>query len=181
MRLILITIATWAALSAPAALGNCPALLDHEIRKLRSDQSLNLCEAYRGKPLLIVNTASHCGYTSQFRGLESLYQQFKQDGLAVAGFPSDSFRQEAGDEEKIATICYVNYGVTFDMFTEVEVKGDRAHPLFVQLGAAAGAPRWNFNKYLIGRDGQVVKRWDSSTKPDDPELLRAIEQALATQ
>lgn len=169
----------WLATTPIAAQAKCAAaLLDHDIRKLRSTESVNLCEAYSNRPLLVINTASRCGYTPQFKGLEALHQRYKDRGLAIAGFPSNSFRQEESNEVDIARVCYVNYGVTFTMFEDVAVKGNDAHPLFKQLAAAAGAPRWNFNKYLIGADGKVIKRWDSSTRPDDPALIDAIEAAL---
>lgn len=163
------------------AWASCPEILDHEMRKLRSKETVNLCKAYAGKPVLVINTASHCGFTPQFKGLEALYQEYRDDGLIVAGFPSDSFRQEADSEEKTAEICYINYGVTFDMYAEIPVKGSNAHPLFVELAKSQGAPRWNFTKYLVDRQGNVVASWGSSTRPDDPELRAAITSALANQ
>jgi glutathione peroxidase len=165
--------------AAPATLAACPEVLDFEMRKLRSKETVQLCEAYAGQPLLVINTASHCGFTPQFKGLEALYQDYKDQGLHVAGFPSNSFRQEAKTEEETATMCFVNYGVTFDMYSEIPVKGDDAHPMFVELAEAQGAPRWNFTKYLIDSDGKVVARWGSRTTPEDPELRAAIETALA--
>ena len=168
-----------AASAEPAA--GCPDVLNHDMRKLRSKDTVNLCEAYSGHPLLVINTASHCGFTPQFKGLEALYQDYKDKGLVVAGFPSDSFNQEADDAEETAEICYINYGVTFDMYSEISVKGSDAHPLFVQLGEAKGAPRWNFTKYLIDSDGNIVAKWDSRTTPEDPELRKAIEAALAAR
>jgi glutathione peroxidase len=161
------------------AAANCPQVLDHEMQKLRSTETVKLCEVYAGKPVLVVNTASHCGFTPQFKGLEALYQEYKDQGLVVAGFPSDSFNQEADSAEKTAEVCYVNYGVTFDMYAEIPVKGREAHPLFVQLADVQGAPRWNFTKYLISRDGDVVASWGSYTTPEDAELREAIENALA--
>jgi glutathione peroxidase len=160
-------------------LANCPDILNHDMKKLRSRDTVNLCQAYQGKPVLVINTASHCGFTPQFKGLEALYQEYKSQGLAVAGFPSDSFNQEADSAEQTAEICYINYGVSFDMYSEIPVKGDGAHPLFAQLADAQGAPRWNFTKYLIDRDGNIVARWGSSTTPEDPKLREAIESALA--
>jgi glutathione peroxidase len=165
--------------SASSAMATCPDVLNHDMQKLRSTETVNLCEAYAGKPVLVINTASHCGFTPQFKGLETLYQEYKDSGLAVAGFPSDSFNQEADSAEETATVCYVNYGVTFDMYSEIPVKGSDAHPLFAELANAQGAPRWNFTKYLIDRDGNVVARWGSRTTPEDPELRAAIESALA--
>jgi glutathione peroxidase len=151
------------------------------MRKLRSKDTVKLCDIYAGRPVLMINTASHCGFTPQFKGLEALYQEYKGRGLAVAGFPSDSFRQEADSEEKTAEICYINYGVTFDMYAEIPVKGSEAHPLFADLASAQGAPRWNFTKYLVNGNGEVVAKWGSSTKPEDPELRKAIETALAAE
>jgi glutathione peroxidase len=165
--------------SASSAMAACPEVLDHEMQKLRSTETVNMCEVYAGKPLLVINTASHCGFTPQFKGLEALYQEYKDRGLAVAGFPSDSFNQEADNAEETATVCYVNYGVTFDMYSEIPVKGGDAHPLFAELAEAKGAPRWNFNKYLIDSEGNVVAKWGSRTTPEDPELRAAIEKALA--
>lgn len=162
----------------PATAADCPALLDHEMRKLRSQETANLCERYAGKPLLVINTASYCGYTKQFKGLEALYQQYKGQGLAVAGFPSDDFNQEAGSEEKTASVCYVNYGVTFDMYAPIHVRGDNAHPLFRAIASQTEAPGWNFYKYVISRDGRVVAAFSSGTKPEDEALRAAIESVL---
>ncbi len=173
-------LAACALLALPGqAAANCPEVLDHTMQKLRSKDSVKLCDAYAGKPVLVINTASHCGFTPQFKGLEALYQDYKDQGLAVAGFPSDSFNQEADSAEKTAEVCYVNYGVTFDMYEEIAVKGSEAHPLFAQLAAKQGAPRWNFNKYLIDSKGNVVAKWGSSTAPESAELRSAIESALA--
>ena len=167
-------------LSSSVALANCPQVLDHEMRKLRSKETVNLCEAYAGKPLLVINTASHCGFTPQFKGLEALYKEYHEQGLNVAGFPSNSFRQEAKTEEETAEICYINYGVTFDMYSEIDVTGDDAHPLFAELAAAEGAPRWNFTKYLIDSDGQVVAKFGSREDPQGADIRKAVEAALAT-
>lgn len=174
-------IATLALSLSIDSLASCPDVLNHDMQKLRSKDSVNLCQAYEGKPVLVINTASHCGFTPQFKGLEALHQQYKDQGLVVAGFPSDSFNQEADNAEKTAEICYINYGVTFDMYSEIPVKGDDAHPLFAELAAAQGAPRWNFTKYLIDRDGNIVAKWGSRTTPEDPELRQAIESALAAK
>jgi glutathione peroxidase len=165
--------------AAPAALAaDCPAFLDHDFKKLRSSQSINLCTEYAGRPLLIVNTASHCGYTPQFKGLEALHQKYQARGLAVVGFPSDDFKQEAKDEAETADVCYVNYGVTFTMLSPSAVTGRAANPVFQELGHRAGAPSWNFNKYLVSADGKVVQRFDSRVRPDSVELQQAIEQLL---
>ena len=166
-------------LAAPAALGAaCPAFLNHDFKKLRSSQSINLCTEYAGKPLLIVNTASHCGYTPQFKGLEALHQKYKARGLVVVGFPSDDFKQEAKDEAETADVCYVNYGVTFTMLSPSAVTGSAANPVFLELGRRSDVPSWNFNKYLVGGDGKVVQHFDSGVQPDSVELQQAIEQLL---
>lgn len=157
---------------------NCPDILNHEVRKLRSTESVNLCDAFAGKPLLIVNTASHCGFTPQFETLEALHQTYKDRGLEILGVPSNDFRQAARDEEAAARICYVNYGVTFTMLAPQRVRGPDAHPVFQVLGRDAGEPTWNFNKYLIDRSGAIVQRFDSATDPMSSELRAAIEAVL---
>ena len=161
-----------------AAGAGCTDVLDHTVRKLRSSDQLNLCQQFDGQVLLIVNTASHCGFTPQFGSLETLHQRYRDRGLAVVGIPSNSFRQAARDEETAARICYVNYGVTFTMLSEMEVRGPRAHPLFQALARDAGAPAWNFNKYLISRDGHVVDRFDSTADPLSTQIIDAIESML---
>jgi glutathione peroxidase len=169
-----------ALLSAPTATlaADCPAFLDHDFGKLRSSQSINLCAEFAGRPLLIVNTASHCGFTPQFKGLEALHQKYKGRGLVVVGFPSDDFKQEAKDEAETADICYVNYGVTFTMMGPSPVTGRAANPVFRELGRRSGEPSWNFNKYLVSADGKVVQRFDSRVRPESTELQQAIEQLL---
>jgi glutathione peroxidase len=166
---------------SPAYAGDssCPAWLNQNKRLLHSEKSKNLCE-YSGKPLLIVNTASHCGFTPQFTGLEALYQRYKAQGLVVVGFSSDDFRQEAGDEAQTAKVCFANFGVTFDMYAPIAVSGDNADPLFKELARQGdGFPRWNFYKYLVDRHGVVVERYSSLTKPDNADLNKAIEKLLA--
>lgn len=164
----------------PTLAAECPEWMQRDMRVLRSEQSRNLCEAYGGKVLLVVNTASECGFTPQFEGLEALYQQYRDKGLAVAGFPSDDFFQEKDDEKATADVCYVNYGVTFDMYAPVSVRGKGADPLFKVLAEqGGGAPKWNFYKYVVGRDGRVVAMFNSRVKPDDPKLREAIDKALA--
>ncbi|MGB1141168.1 MAG: glutathione peroxidase [Halioglobus sp.] len=164
--------------ASSAAWSACPAYLDHDLRKLHSKDTVNLCEAYEGRPLLIVNTASHCGYTKQFGGLEALNKEYADRGLAVVGFASDDFRQEAKDEAKAADICFKNYGVTFTMIAPSSVKGDEANPVFTELNRQAGKPSWNFNKYLVDSEGNVVQHFGSNTSPDDAELVNAIEELL---
>jgi glutathione peroxidase len=158
--------------------GQCSAFLDHDFKKLRSEQSVNLCEAYAGKPLLIVNTASHCGYTPQFKGLEALNQKYRARGLVVVGFPSDDFKQEAKQEAETAEICYINYGVTFTMLSPSVVTGRNANPVFKELARKSSEPSWNFNKYLVSADGKVVQHFDSNVTPDSAQLNQAIGQLL---
>ena len=170
------------SLTAQAAALECPALLSAqaELSRLRAKDSINLCKQYAGKPLLIVNTASHCGFTPQFRGLEALYQRYREQGLQVLGVPSDDFKQEDADLAETAKICYGNYGVTFLMSTPQVVTGPQAIPLFQYLNANGGEPRWNFYKYVVDRQGQLLASFPSQTLPDDPALLAAVEKALAS-
>ncbi|MCP5145748.1 MAG: glutathione peroxidase [Gammaproteobacteria bacterium] len=156
---------------------DCPAWLDQDMPRLRSSETINLCDRYAGQPMLLVNTASHCGYTPQFKGLEALNKTYREKGLIVVGFPSDAFRQEADDEAETAEVCFVNYGVTFDMTGVIDVKGARAHPIFAELARQTAAPAWNFNKYLVDRDGHV-QHFGSNVTPESEELRKAIEQAL---
>ncbi len=165
---------------APALASECPAVLQHELPKLRSKDSVDLCQTFQGKALVVVNTASHCGFTPQFKGLEALYQRYKDDGLEVLGVPSDDFFQESDDEAETAEVCYVKYGVTFTMTQTQAVRGRDATPLFRELSEQAGqAPRWNFYKYVVDRQGRVVAHFSSKVKPDDPRLIAAVEKALA--
>lgn len=166
------------ALGAAGAAASCPDYLDQKMRRLHSQEDVNLCEVTAGKPTLIVNTASHCGYTPQFKGLEALHQQYRDRGLVVVGFASDSFRQEADSEAEAADVCFVNYGVSFTMLAPTPVRGEGANPVFRALGAAAGEPKWNFNKYLVAGDGTVIEHFDSGTRPDSAELKQAIEKVL---
>ena len=168
------------ALVAATAQGEeaeCPDYLNHEVRKLRSKETVNLCAAYSGRPLLIVNTASRCGFTHQFAGLEALYQRYREQGLVVVGVPSDDFKQAAPDEESAARVCFVNYGVTFTMLSLQRVRGPDAHPLFQELARRSGAPSWNFNKYLVARTGEV-ERFDSSVDPMSSRVQRAVRSRL---
>ena len=164
--------------SSATASASCPEYLNHEMRRLHARDDVNLCEVTDGKPVLIVNTASHCGYTPQFKGLEALHQEYKDEGLVVVGFASDSFKQEANSEEEAANVCYVNFGVSFTMLAPTPVRGEEANPVFKALGEAAGEPRWNFNKYLVSGDGTVVEHFDSGVKPDSSKLTAAIEKVL---
>jgi glutathione peroxidase len=155
-------------------------LLDHDFRRLASDDIVNLGENYGGKVLLIVNTASKCGNTPQYEGLEKLYDQYGDDGLVVLGFPSNDFMgQEPGTEEEIQDFCRVTYGVRFPMFEKITVKGGDAHPFYSQLADAAGTyPTWNFHKYLVGRDGKLIAEFSPRTQPYDDDLVAELEKAL---
>lgn len=138
---------------------------------------------FAGQVVLVVNTASKCGFAPQFEGLESLFQQFQGDGFAVLGFPSNQFKQELADSDDIAEYCQKNYGVSFPMFATVDVNGRHAHPLFQWLRSEAGgtlgsAVKWNFTKFLVGRDGHVVKRYGPNVEPLD--IAADIETALAS-
>ena len=156
------------------------ALLDQNFRRLASTQEVNLCEAYSGKVVLVVNTASKCGNTPQYDGLEKLYEQYGEEGLVVLGFPSNDFMgQEPGTEENIEEFCRLTYGVEFPMFEKTSVKKDNADPFYAALAESAGTyPTWNFHKYLIGRDGELISDFSPRTQPYDEKLVAAIEQAL---
>lgn len=163
---------------AAATSASCPALLQHTVLRLQDEQPQSLCQ-YSGKVLLIVNTASYCGFTGQYEGLEALQKRYQGKGLVVLGFPSNDFAQESGDNQQIAAFCENTYGVKFPMFAKSSVKGDAASPLYRQLAQQTGkVPRWNFYKYLVGRDGQVIDSYSSLTAPDNAGLVRAIEKAL---
>ena len=163
----------------PLLANACPAWLSQPVQQLRSEKQLNLCELTKDKVVLIVNTASKCGFTNQFADLEKLYQQYNTQDFVIIGFPSDSFMQEHDDSEAIADVCYVNYGVTFPMAESSAVRGKNANAVFVHLNETLGAPSWNFNKYLINREGVAIEKFGSRTAPLDKELTNAIEKLLA--
>ena len=155
-------------------------LLDRSYRPLAGKTPVNLQRVHGGKVLLVVNTASKCGFTPQFEALEALHARFQGQGFAVLGFPSGDFmNQEFADEKKIQEFCTLTYGVKFPMFEKVHVKGTDATPLYRDLAKATGeAPKWNFHKYVIGRDGRVLASFGSKTQPDDKAVVDAIEAAL---
>jgi len=158
----------------------CPQLLSHSVETLVEHQPVNLCTAYRGKVLLVVNTASRCGYTHQYEGLEKLYSDFRGQGLAVLGFPSNDFgNQEPGTEAEVKSFCSLTYDVKFPMFAKSHVREGHASPFYASLAAASGQyPQWNFHKYLIGRDGSLLASFTSDIEPDSQEIQSAITQAL---
>lgn len=158
---------------------SCPAVLQGNQQLLNSTQSINLCDSFRGKTLLVVNTASQCGFTPQFEELEALYQTYKQRDFVVVGFPSNDFYQDRGSEENSAKVCYLDYGVTFPMMARSSVKDSQANPVFAEIARQAGVtPRWNFYKYLIDNQGNVVATFPSSVSPTSPQLISLLEQQL---
>jgi len=157
---------------------SCSDLLDTDMKILDSAETKNLCE-YEGKALLVVNVASRCGYTYQYAGLQKLYESYKDEDFLVIGIPSRDFLQEYSDESDVAEFCSTEYGVDFPMFSTVKVRGKKAHPFYKKLTAETGVtPSWNFNKYLISKDGKVISTYGSKVKPDSQELIAAIESIL---
>jgi len=180
LRSVLGVLLVAGSLAAPLV-ASAAGLLDVSYRQLAGKEQVNLAQRYHGRVLLVVNTASKCGFTPQYEALEALQKRYSPRGLSVLGFPSNDFKgQEPGDEKDIQDFCTLTYGVKFPMFEKVHVIGDQATPLYKGLTAATGvAPGWNFHKYLIGRDGKVIAQFPSKVKPDAPELVAAIERALA--
>ena len=169
-----------ASASAPAAAG-CPALLNHSFDRLQDEAPQSLCQ-YRGKVLLVVNTASYCGFTGQYKGLEALYAKYRDQGLVVLGFPSNDFAQETGSNTQIADFCENTFGVKFPMFSKSQVRGSGASAFYRQLAEQGGqAPRWNFHKYVVGRSGTVVGSFGSSVDPQSKPVVDAIERQLAAK
>jgi len=175
----LIAAAIPAYAQAPAV-SLCPALLDREFNRLQTGKPESLCQ-YRGKVLLVVNTASFCGYTHQYEGLEALYRKYRDRGLVVLGFPSNDFgAQEPGSNQEIAEFCRLTYGVQFPMFEKVSVTSLKTNPLYADLVARTGqSPRWNFHKYLIDRNGNPAGTFASDIEPDSRQLVALLEKLLA--
>ena len=165
---------------ANAAEANCPAPLNHTVQTLVEKQSVDLCQTYLGKVVLIVNTASKCAYTYQYEGLEKMYDRYKSKGLVVLGFPSNDFAaQEPGTEKTIQNFCRMTYGVQFPMFSKTSVTARNADPLYATLGKLSGEfPRWNFHKYLLNRKGELVGSYGSHVEPEDRQLVSKIEALL---
>jgi glutathione peroxidase len=168
-------------MTAATSIATDTDLLNQDFRRLASDEVVNLADAYTGKVVLVVNVASKCGNTPQYDGLEALYQEYGDKGLVVLGFPSNDFMgQEPGTEEQIEEFCRLTYKVKFPMFEKVTVKEGEAHPFYDNLAAAAGTyPTWNFHKYLIGRDGKLIREFSPRTKPYDDKIISELESALA--
>ncbi|HET9318580.1 MAG TPA: glutathione peroxidase [Bryobacteraceae bacterium] len=162
-----------------AATSGCPALLNYTFNRLQTGKPESLCQ-FRGKVLLIVNTASYCGYTHQYEGLEALYRRYQSRGLVVVGFPSNDFgEQEPGSNKEIAEFCRLTYGVQFPMFEKSSVTSLNTNPLYATLLARTGqAPKWNFHKYLVDRSGNRVESFASKIEPDDSALATALEKLL---
>lgn len=162
-----------------------PAQSVHDFTATSLDGKTIALADYQGKVLLIVNVASKCGFTGQYEGLQKLYEKYQNQGLVILGFPANDFLgQEPGTNDEIQQFCTLNYGVTFPMFAKISVKGKDMHPLYAYLTSEetnpgfGGAISWNFNKFLIGRDGKVLARFGTRTKPEDKKLVEAVEQAL---
>lgn len=162
-----------------ATKAGCAKALDHTLPRLQDEAPQHLCQ-YAGKVVLAVNTASYCGFTRQYGGLERLFEKYKARGLVVLGFPSNDFgQQEPGSAREIAELCENTFGVRFPMLAKSSVTGPRANPVFAELARQTGStPQWNFHKYLIGRDGRAVGAYPSSIEPSDRGLARDIERAL---
>jgi glutathione peroxidase len=168
-----------AGLSPAVRAADCPPLLRHTFNQLQTGQSQSLCQ-YQGKVLLIVNTASKCGYTPQYEGLEALHRKYKDRGLVVIGFPSNDFGgQEPGSNKEIAEFCRTTYGVQFPLYEKTTVKDLAGNPLYSELVSATGQkPRWNFHKYLVDRNGKAVASYVSDVEPESRELVARIESLL---
>ncbi len=166
-----------------AAFAKCAPSLDFSFRPLAGKVAVKLCEKHANEVLLVVNTASKCGYTPQYEGLEALHASLADKGFSVIGFPSNEFGgQEPGTEEQIQEFCTLTYGVKFPMYEKTSVKGSNVNPFYQGLIKATGStPAWNFHKYLIGADGTILKAYPSSIKPNDPGLLADIQAALAAR
>ena len=167
---LLASTSSWAA--------DCPALLQGSLPELRGKGQVELCERFAGKPLVVVNTASYCGFAPQFEGLEATYKEYHEQGLEMLGVPSNDFKQESKDSAETAKVCYANYGVTFTMTEPQKVKGPDAVHLFKVLAQQSNAPKWNFYKYIIAPGGKSVIAFGPLTRPDDPAFLKALQQWL---
>ncbi len=177
---LLLACGSASAQTAPPPAGGCSSLLQHRFDRLQDEKPQSLCQ-YQGQVVLVVNTASFCGFTRQYEGLEALHARYRPRGLVVLGFPSNDFgQQEPGSNQAIADFCENTFGVKFPMFAKSAVTGREANPLFQQLAERTGErPRWNFHKYLIARDGRTVRSYASGVTPEDPGLVKDIEALLS--
>lgn len=159
----------------------CPPALDFTVRALDEDRKVNLCEEYKGKLVMIVNTASKCGFTPQFEGLEALHEKYKDKGFVVLGFPSNDFaNQDPGSEKQVAEFCRLTYGVKFPMFEKTHAAKSNASPIYKKLAELSGGkyPKWNFYKYVISPEGELIGSYSSFTKPNAKRLVKLIESNL---
>lgn len=164
--------------ATPGDKAACPAVLQHTVARLQDEKPQALCQ-YAGQVVVVVNTASFCGFTPQYKGLEALYAKYKDQGLVVLGFPSNDFSQEPESNAKIADFCENTFGVKFPMFVKTTVRGGNALPLFKQLAEKTGTtPKWNFYKYIISRDGQQIQSFSAMTGPQDKSFVQAVEKQL---
>ena len=165
--------------STASMAAECPDLLKFMKRKLNSQETVNMCQEYKGKTVLFVNTASYCGFTPQFEGLEALYSNYKDQGLVVLGFPSHDFKQEDEDEGKTAELCELTYGVKFPMFEAIPVRGSDVDPLYRMLAKKSGTtPKWNFYKYLMDKNGKIVETYSQFTSPTNKGFIKDVEDTL---
>lgn len=180
-RLIVLAGLTLLVIAPQAFSATCPALLNHTFPRLQDDSPQNLCQ-YQGRVVLVVNTASFCGFTRQYEGLEKLYSKYKDKGLVVLGFPSNDFgNQEPGSNKEIAEFCSNTFNVKFPMLAKSSVKGTQANPLFKSLASQSEAPGWNFHKYILDRSGKLIRSYSSLVSPDDRRLIADLERALSAQ
>jgi glutathione peroxidase len=176
-----VTLAHSAQDAANVNTSTCPSVLQYTVLRLQDEKPQNLCQ-YAGQVVVVVNTASFCGFTPQYKGLEALYAKYKDRGLVVLGFPSNDFSQEPDSNAKIADFCENTFGVKFPMFVKTTVRGNDALPLFKQLATQTGTtPKWNFYKYIISRDGKDIKSFSSMTGPQDKSFVQEIEKQLAVK
>ena len=175
----LIALVATCTIATSARAATCSPLLDRSVPRLQDEKPQNLCQ-YAGKVVVVVNTASFCGFTPQYKGLEALHAKYQSRGLVVLGFPSNDFgSQEPGSNKQIADFCENTYGVKFPMFTKTKVKGGEVDPLYAELARRTGkTPGWNFHKYVIGRDGETVRSYSSMVGPDDGGFLQDLEKLL---
>lgn len=172
--------ASSAQATTPSPVGNASSL--HAFTMKRLDGKQESLAVYKGKVALVVNTASQCGFTPQYEGLQKLYEELSPKGFVVLGFPSNDFGgQEPGSSQEIATFCSTKFKVSFPMFEKVVTKGSEASPLYTFLAKGNGSPEWNFHKYLVGKDGAVLKAFPSKVRPESDELRKAIDEALAAK